>query len=144
MLARTIPSDLNETRGSTSSEAGPLGSTALYVRGDHSGWNADNAYRLDYKGDNTYQAFFSFAGSMQFKLADASTNWDVQYFVENGASLATLEADIPYTITRGNAGTDNNRATLPAGEWSFLLQLTDPLVLGGEAGSLIIQECSSQ
>jgi len=126
-----------------SQETGPLGTTTLYVRGDHSGWNAVDTYRLDYKGNNTYQAFFSFAGSMQFKLADGSTNWDVQYYVENGTSLATLEPDVQYSVTRGNAGTDNNRATLPAGEWSFTLVLDDPLVLDGAAGTLIVQECSA-
>jgi pullulanase len=122
------------------------GDGELYVKGDHSGWNAEEAYRLHYKGNNVYQAVASFDGAMQFKLASSDGSWDTQLWAQadgsseiNGADLAV---GVTYPVAYNGAGTDNNQTTLSAGTYSFLLTLNeaDP-AQGANVGTMIIQQC---
>ena len=121
---------------------GVLGNINLYVRGDHSNWAPEETYRFKHKGNNVYQAVFEHSGAMQFKFANDSENWNMQYFVSQDDSLVTLLPDIEYPIFKGDAGTDNNNANLAAGTWSFMLTLNSPLQDGADVGSLIVQECT--
>ncbi|WP_051201935.1 pullulanase-type alpha-1,6-glucosidase [Ferrimonas senticii] len=123
-------------------ELGPLGDSRLFVRGDLSGWNAEDQFELSYKGNNIYQALFSYSGTVQFKLADASPNWDLQYFVSDNGSVGLLQTETDYRIQRGNAGTDNNSVNLDGGNWRVTLTLDEPLVLDGDAGNLLIEACN--
>jgi pullulanase len=122
------------------------GDGELYVKGDHSGWNAEEAYRLHYKGNNTYQAVADFDGAMQFKLASSDGSWTTQLWAQADGSNAIngedLVVGVSYPVAYNNAGTDNNKATLAAGTYSVKLTLNeaDP-AQGANVGSLIIQEC---
>jgi len=122
------------------------GDGQLYVKGDHSGWGAEEAYRLHYKGNNIYQAVADFDGAMQFKLASSDGNWETQLWAQadgsteiNGADLAV---GVSYPVAYQNAGTDNNQTTLAAGTYSFLLTLNEANpAQGANVGSMIIQQC---
>jgi pullulanase len=122
------------------------GSGQLYVKGDHSGWGADEAYRLQYKGDNRYQAVADFDGEMQFKLASDDDNWETQLWAQADGSSEinseNLTVGVTYPVAYNNAGTDNNKTNLPAGTYSFLLTLNEANPSqGSNVGSLIIQQC---
>ncbi|MGL1958061.1 MAG: DUF3372 domain-containing protein [Colwellia sp.] len=122
------------------------GGGELYVRGDHSGWNPEEAYRLHYKGDNTYQAVADFDGDINFKLASDDGSWDTQLWATASGSNAinpdNLTVGVSYNIAYEGAGTDNNKASLPAGSYSVLLTLNeDNPAKGFRVGNLVIQEC---
>ncbi|MCJ8318384.1 MAG: DUF3372 domain-containing protein [Colwellia sp.] len=122
------------------------GDGQLYVKGDHSGWNAEEAYRLHYKGNNVYQAVANFDGAMQFKLASSDGDWQTQLWAQADGSTeingSDLSIGITYPVAHNNAGTDNNQTTLAAGSYSFLLTLNDGNpAQGANVGSLIIQQC---
>jgi pullulanase len=132
-----------------SSDAIPFniaGDGQLYVKGDHSNWNAEEAFRLHYKGDNNYQAVASFDGDMQFKIASSDGSWTTQLWAQadggseiNGSPLAI---GVSYDVAYNNAGTDNNQSNLPAGMYSFLLTLNEANPSqGANVGQLIIQQC---
>ncbi len=132
-----------------SSEDAPFsvaGGGGLYVRGSHSGWNADETYRLHYKGNNTYQAVADFDGDLQFKLASDDGSWSTQLWAQAEASEQinsnNLEVGVRYLVAFNDAGTDNNQTNLAAGSYSFLLTLNtaDPSQ-GFAVGDLIIQQC---
>ncbi len=122
------------------------GDGELYVKGDHAGWNAEEAYRMHYKGNNIYQAVADFDGAMQFKLASSDGSWETQLWAQadgsteiNGSDLAV---GVSYPVAYNGAGTDNNQATLAAGSYSFLLTLNEANpAQGANVGSLIIQQC---
>ena len=122
------------------------GDGELYVKGDHSGWSATEAFRLHYKGNNTYQAVAYFDGAMQFKLASSDNNWETQLWAQadgsteiNGTDLAL---GVTYPVSSNNAGEDNNQTTLAAGSYSFLLTLNEANpAQGANVGSLVIQQC---
>ncbi|WP_246143437.1 alpha-1,6-glucosidase domain-containing protein [Colwellia echini] len=122
------------------------GGGQLYVKGDHSGWGAQEAYRLHYKGDNVYQAVADFDGTLNFKLASDDADWDTQVWAQAEGSAAinteTLAVGVSYSVSNDSAGQDNNKTTLAAGKYSFLLTLNEanPAV-GSDIGTLIIQEC---
>ncbi len=122
------------------------GGGQLYVKGDHSGWGADEAYRLHYKGDNKYQAVAEFDGDMQFKLASDDGDWATQLWAqaEGSTDISTenLAVGVSYSVAYNGAGTDNNTTTLTAGTYSFLLTLNEANpVQGANVGTLVIQQC---
>jgi pullulanase len=122
------------------------GSGQLYVKGDHSGWGADDTYRLHYKGNNTYQAVADFDGDMQFKLASDDDNWETQLWAQADGSTDINSEDlivgINYPVAYQSSGTDNNQTNLPAGKYSFMLTLNEANPhQGTNVGSFIIQEC---
>jgi pullulanase len=122
------------------------GDGELYVKGDHSGWSAQEAYRLHYKGNNVYQAVADFDGLMNFKLASSDGSWTTQLWAQGEGSTdingADLALGITYPVAYNNAGTDNNAATLATGTYSFLLTLNEANpAQGPNVGSLIIQQC---
>ncbi len=121
---------------------GVLGAIPLFVRGDHSNWEAAETYQFKHKGNNVYQAVFEHEGAMQFKFADASVSWDTQYFISEDGALISLTPDVEYPVFKGNAGTDNNQLNVAAGRWSFMLTINNPLQEGENAGHLIIQDCT--
>lgn len=122
------------------------GDGQLYVKGDHAGWNAEEAYRMHYKGNNIYQAVADFDGAMQFKLASSDGSWETQLWAQadggtdiNGEDLAV---GVSYSVAYQGAGTDNNQTTLTSGTYSFLLTLNEANPSqGANVGSLIIQQC---
>jgi pullulanase len=118
----------------------------LYVKGDHSGYSAEDEYRLTYKGNNTYQAVAEFSGAMQFKLASSDNDWTTQLWAQADGSSAINESDlavgVSYSVSYENAGLKNNTATLAAGSYSFLLTLNEANPsAGADVGNLIIQQC---
>ncbi len=122
------------------------GGGQLYVRGNHSGWNPEEAYRLHYKGDNKYQAVANFDGDFQFKLASDDGSWTTQLWAQAPGSTDingnNLEIGVSYPVAYNGAGTNNNQTSLPAGSYSFLLTLNEANPAQGfDVGSLIIQEC---
>ncbi|WP_085296886.1 alpha-1,6-glucosidase domain-containing protein [Cognaticolwellia mytili] len=122
------------------------GGGQLYVRGDHSGWNAEEAYRLHYKGNNQYQAVADFDGAMQFKLASDDGSWTTQLWAQasnsNDLLDSNLEVGVSYPVAFNDAGQSNNNTTLPAGSYSFLLTLeSDNPAKGFNVGDIIIQQC---
>ncbi|RHW77758.1 alpha-1,6-glucosidase domain-containing protein [Colwellia sp. RSH04] len=122
------------------------GSGQLFVKGDHSGWGADEAYRLHYKGNNTYQAVAEFSGDMQFKLASDDGNWATQLWAQadNSSDIngENLVLGVSYSVAYEDAGTNNNKTSLASGQYSFLLTLNeDNPAKGSDVGSLIIQQC---
>ena len=122
------------------------GDGELYVKGDHSGWNAEEAYRLHYKGNNVYQAVANFDGAMQFKLASSDGNWETQLWAQADGSSDINRSDlalgVTYPVAYQNAGTDNNQTTLAAGSYSFLLTLNEANpAQGANVGSVVIQQC---
>ena len=131
-----------------SSEEAPFGATKLFVRGDHSSWNAQPAYELTYKGNNIYQAVFTRAGAMQFKIADDTSNWDTQFYVAtsstNDAPKTGLELGTEYEAYSKTGGAfSNNTITLPGAQVSFKLKVTNAAGSGNNAvvGTLLIEEC---
>ncbi|WDE05924.1 pullulanase-type alpha-1,6-glucosidase [Thalassomonas viridans] len=125
-----------------SSEPGPLGETGLFVRGDLSDWQPLADYQLSYKGDNRYQVKVNAPGEINFKLADNSNDWQLQYFVgEPGQVTQDLQPGVVYPVYRGDGGTDNNSTTLGVADYSFTLTLDSPLVTEGLAGTLVIEQC---
>jgi pullulanase len=122
------------------------GGGELFIRGDHSGWNATEEFRMQYKGNNQYQAVADFDGAMQFKLASDDGSWTTQLWVQendsNDINGANLALGINYPIAYNDAGTDNNNTLLAAGSYSFLLTLnTANPAKGFNVGSLAIQQC---
>jgi pullulanase len=122
------------------------GGGQLYIKGDHSGWGASEAYRLRYKGDNTYQAVAEFDGDMQFKLASDDDDWQTQLWVQAEGSTdmnsENLAVGVNYSVTYGDGGTDNNITNLDVGTYSFLLTLNEANpAQGANVGTLIIQQC---
>ncbi|WDD98559.1 pullulanase-type alpha-1,6-glucosidase [Thalassomonas actiniarum] len=125
-----------------STEAGPLADTGLFVRGDLSQWQPLADYQLSYKGDNRYQVKINAPGEINFKLADNSNDWLLQYFVgEPGQLVHDLQAGVVYPLYRGDGGTDNNSATLGVADYRFTVTLDSPPVSEGLAGSLTIEQC---
>lgn len=132
-----------------SADANPFtvaGDGDLYIKGDHSGWGAEEAYRLRYKGNNIYQAVADFDGAMQFKLASSDGSWSTQLWAQADGSTQINQTDLvlgaTYPVAYKNAGTDNNQTTLSAGSYSFLLTLNEANPAEGvNIGSLIIQQC---
>ncbi|MBU2113827.1 MAG: DUF3372 domain-containing protein, partial [Gammaproteobacteria bacterium] len=132
-----------------SSDAPPFniaGSGFLFVRGSHSGWNAMPDYRLNYKGDNKYQAVAEFAGEFEFKLASDDGSWTTQLWAQDGSGnidTSSLQPGVSYIVAYKDAGTSNNRTTLSAGRYSFTLQLNSANPPQGNAvGSLQIDQCT--
>ena len=132
-----------------STDAAPFdiaGDGSLYVKGDHSGWNAVSDYQLKYKGNNIYQAVASFDGNMQFKLASSDGDWATQLWVPNssgGVETANLAVGTEHVVAYNNGGTDNNSASLAAGTYSFKLTLNEANPSqGADVGTLIIEQCS--
>jgi len=122
------------------------GGGQLYVRGDHSGWNAEEAYRLHYKGNNQYQAVADFDGAMQFKLASDDGSWTTQLWAQasnsNDILDSNLEVGVTYPVAYNDGGQSNNNAILPAGSYSFLLTLdSENPAKGFNIGSILIQQC---
>jgi pullulanase len=122
------------------------GSGQLFVRGDHSAWNATEEFRLNYKGNNQYQAVAEFDGAMQFKLASDDGSWTTQLWVQendsNDIEGENLALGINYPVAYNNAGDANNNTTLAAGSYSFLLTLDSANPSKGyNVGRLAIQEC---
>jgi pullulanase len=123
------------------------GGGKLYVRDSHSSWGADALYEFAYKGKNRYQAVAQFDGDIQFKLASDDDNWTTQLFATNeagtGIETANLSLDTAHTVALGNAGTDNNQASLAAGTYSFLLTLDEANPSASmDVGALVVQQCS--
>ncbi|MFT4924097.1 MAG: pullulanase [Phenylobacterium sp.] len=123
------------------------GGGKLYVKGSHSGWGADEAYVFNYKGENRYQAVAHFDGDMQFKFASDDGDWTTQLWAANSDATAietaNLVLDESHTLALGNAGTDNNQASLSAGTYSFLLTLDEANPAESlDVGSLVIQQCA--
>ena len=122
------------------------GGGQLYVRGDHSGWSAEEAYRLHYKGNNQYQAVADFDGAMQFKLASDDGSWTTQLWAQESNSNdlldSNLEVGISYPIAYNDGGQSNNNTVLPAGSYSFLLTLnSENPAKGFNVGNILIQQC---
>ena len=122
------------------------GGGELYVKGDHSGWGANELYRLHYKGNKQYQAVADFDGTMSFKLASDDEIWTTQLWAQASDSTnintGELSVGLNYNVTYGDAGETNNSANLPAGSYSFLLILNEANpAQGANVGSLIIQQC---
>ncbi|GAB2996479.1 alpha-1,6-glucosidase domain-containing protein [Psychrosphaera aestuarii] len=119
----------------------------LYVKGDHSAWNAVSDYQLKYKGNNVYQAVANFDGAMAFKLASSDGNWSTQLWVQNNdgsINTSNLVVGTSYDVAYGNAGTDNNSTTLAAGVYSFKLTLNESNPTQGQGvGTLLIEQCSN-
>ena len=122
------------------------GGGQLYVRGNQSGWNAQEAYRLHYKGNNQYQAVADFNGDFQFKLASDDGSWSTQLWAQADGTTdinsTNLAIGVSYPVAYNDAGTNNNQTSLPAGKYSVLLTLnTANPAKGFNVGSLIIQQC---
>ncbi|WNC72293.1 DUF3372 domain-containing protein [Thalassotalea psychrophila] len=122
------------------------GSGELYVRGSHSGWNAEEQFRLHYKGNNVYQAVADFDGDFEFKLASDDGSWTTQLWVPQAAgndiNTDNLDVGITYPIAYEGTGTSNNQTILPQGQYSFLLTLDSANPSKDyNVGSLIIQQC---
>lgn len=121
------------------------GGGQLYVRGDHSGWGPQEAYRLHYKGNNIYQAVADFDGAMQFKLASDDGSWTTQLWAQtssNDIEAASLALGVSYPVAYENAGENNNNTVLSAGSYSFLLTLnSENPSKGFNVGSVLIQQC---
>ncbi|PCI25557.1 MAG: pullulanase [SAR324 cluster bacterium] len=122
------------------------GGGELYVRGNHSGWNPEETYRLHYKGNNIYQAVADFDGAFEFKLASDDGSWVTQLWAQavdsTDINTTDLDVGVSYSVAYDNAGSVNNQANLAAGSYSVMLTLNeaDP-AQGVDVGSLIIQQC---
>ncbi|GHE78025.1 alpha-1,6-glucosidase domain-containing protein [Thalassotalea profundi] len=122
------------------------GGGELYVRGSHSGWNAEEAYRLHYKGNNIYQAVADFSGELQFKLASDDGSWTTQLWAQaansNDINDQNLNIGVSYPVAYNDAGESNNLTNLTAGSYSIKLTLNSANPSKGfNVGSLIIQQC---
>jgi len=149
VLKITLLNSLVSCEIPTSAGTGPLtvaGDGSLYVKGDHSGWGADAKYKLTYIGDNQYQAIADFDGDIQFKLASSDGDWATQLWAnktDGTIETSALSLGTNYNVSLGNAGTDNNKATLTKGTYKFLLSLNeDDPQAGADVGTLNIQQCS--
>ena len=148
-ISLTLSNALVDCAVADSGEAAPFaiaGSGQLYVRGSHSGWNAQEAYRLRYKGNNLYQAVADFNGEFEFKLASDDGSWTTQLWVQDGSGnidTAALAVGTEYAVAYKDAGTSNNRTQLSSGRYSFSLQLnSDNPARGNNVGTLKIEQCS--
>ncbi|WP_111976883.1 alpha-1,6-glucosidase domain-containing protein [Algibacillus agarilyticus] len=124
------------------------GGGLLYVRGDHSGWGADANYALTYIGDNKYQSVATYTGVTLFKLASDDGSWTTQVWAQNSAGdiqTASLALDTAHEVAYAGAGTDNNSASLSAGDYRFTLALNeaDPAADTASIGSLTIEKCAA-
>ncbi|WP_337880169.1 alpha-1,6-glucosidase domain-containing protein [Rheinheimera sp.] len=133
----------------TSGETPPFvvtGGGSLYVRGSHSGWNPEPAYKMDYKGENRYQAVADFNGEFQFKLASDDGSWTTQLWAQNPdgtMDTSALVVGTSYPVAYKDGGTANNRTDLPAGKYSFKLTLNSANPAKGDnVGSLLIEQCN--
>jgi pullulanase len=121
------------------------GGGELYVRGSHSGWDAQETYRLRYKGENRYQAVAEFTGDFQFKLASDDGSWVTQLWAQaEDTNILTenLAVGVTYPVAYNGAGSTNNQTNLSGGTYSFLLTLSESNpAQGSSVGSLIIQQC---
>ncbi|MCF2949928.1 DUF3372 domain-containing protein [Paraglaciecola aquimarina] len=117
----------------------------LYVRGSHSGWEPQEAFRLHYKGENRYQAVAEFSGDFQFKLASDDGSWVTQLWAQGEDSnilTENLAVGVTYPVAYNDAGSTNNQTVLTSGTYSFLLMLNEQNPSqGSSVGSLIIQQC---
>jgi pullulanase len=102
-------------------------------------------FRMSYKGENRYQAVAEFDGEFEFKLASDDGSWTTQLWVQqdNGQiDTSTLQVGIDYNVAYNDAGTNNNRTSLVAGTYSFLLTLNSANpARGANVGSLVIEQC---
>ncbi|WOH36299.1 alpha-1,6-glucosidase domain-containing protein [Thalassotalea fonticola] len=125
------------------------GSGQLYVRGSHSGWNAEADYQLHYKGDNKYQAVANFDGEFQFKLASDDGSWTTQLWAQapgtTDLNAESLDLGVSYAVAYDDGGLGNNQANLAAGQYSILLTLNSENPSNGfDIGSMIIQQCQTE
>ncbi|MCW8331260.1 pullulanase-type alpha-1,6-glucosidase [Photobacterium sp. SDRW27] len=136
-------SDSSCSQLADSSEPAPLAETKLFVRGALSGWAADPMYQLTYKGDNVYQAYFTLdtAVQTQFKIADDTDNWGVQYSVNQDGSYIKLLDGMDYTAVKHDAGSSNNSIDLSAATYSVKLTLDGN---DYDQGSLLFEKCDSE
>lgn len=148
-ISLTLSNALVDCAVADSGEAAPFaiaGSGQLYVRGSHSGWNPQEAYRLRYKGNNLYQAVADFNGEFEFKLASDDGSWTTQLWVQDGSGnidTAALAVGTEYAVAYKDAGTSNNRTQLSSGRYSFSLQLSSANpARGNNVGTLKIEQCS--
>ena len=121
---------------------------SLYVRGDHSGWGADDDYIMTYIGGNQYKTVADFDGSMQFKFASGDGSWTTQLWAQNAdGSIKTSELAVgeSYDVAYGDAGESNNAMTLAQGTYSFTLTLNEdnPAKETKPAGTLIVEQCAN-
>lgn len=125
-----------------SNDVAPLVDTKLFVRGAHSSWAADPMYQLTYKGDNIYQAYFSVdkATQTQFKIADDTDNWGVQYSVMQDGNYIKLLDGVDYTAVKRDAGPSNNTFDLSAATYSVKLTLDGN---DYDQASLLFEKCDS-
>ncbi|WP_333607709.1 alpha-1,6-glucosidase domain-containing protein [Arsukibacterium sp.] len=147
-LAIQLQNELVACQLADSAEAPPFaiaGGGSLFVRGSHSGWNPMPEFRMSYKGENRYQAVAEFDGEFEFKLASDDGSWTTQLWVQqdNGQiDTSTLQVGIDYNVAYNDAGTNNNRTSLVAGTYSFLLTLNSANpARGANVGSLVIEQC---
>ncbi len=123
------------------------GSGSLFVRGSHSGWDAQPAYKLSYKGNNQYQAVAEFSGDFEFKLASDDGSWTTQLWAQQPSGqidTSNLTVGVAHAVAYNNAGTDNNRTSLAQGTYSFLLTLDSANPAQGDnVGSLLIEQCQA-
>lgn len=123
------------------------GGGSLFVRGNHSGWGADDKYKMTYIGNNQYKAVADFNGSFEFKLASDDNNWDTQLWAQNSdGSIKTADLALgqSHDVAYGNAGTGNNSMTLSQGTYSFTLTLNEanPAKETKPAGKLLVEQCN--
>ncbi|WP_299013425.1 pullulanase-type alpha-1,6-glucosidase [uncultured Photobacterium sp.] len=117
-----------------SSEAAPLGATKLFMKGSHSGWEAQDAYQLKYKGNNVYQAYFSLNTAIKgigFKIADE--DWKTQYTVTDADKL---NESIEYPVVQGDGS--NNTIDLTAATYSVKLTFS---AKDNKQGMLKFEQC---
>ncbi|RCU44638.1 pullulanase-type alpha-1,6-glucosidase [Corallincola holothuriorum] len=115
----------------------------LYVRGDHSGWAAEAAYAFTYKGDNIYQATFTVANTINFKIADDSDSWDVQFYVPKGSTDDTpmtglLLDEVYNTWAKTGGAFTNNSIALPDAPVIFTFTVTDAAAIDDYTGTLSV------
>ncbi|GAA5213784.1 pullulanase-type alpha-1,6-glucosidase [Corallincola platygyrae] len=125
-----------------STDTAPI-AEALFVRGDHSGWEAEAEYAFEYKGNNVYQASFTNSGTIQFKIADSSANWTVQHYVptssENDNPMTGLLLDEEYnTYAKTGGAFSNNSISLPDAPVIFTFTVTAPDALDDYTGTLTV------
>lgn len=122
------------------------GTGSLYVRGNHSDWNATEDYKLIYIGNNQYQVVANFNGAFQFKLASDDGSWSTQLWVQNSdgnINSSELEVGQLYDVAYGDAGESNNAMELADGSYRFTLTLNEdnPAKETKPAGTLLVEQC---
>lgn len=122
------------------------GGGQLYIRGGQSGWAATAEYQLTYKGDNKYQAVADFDGDFEFKIA--ADAWDGTEILAQATGSTSVNNDVlavgtTYSVSHtATGGSPNNKTSLTAGTYSFLLELNEANPAeGSDVGTLIIQQC---